>query len=86
MAHTLRAQQADSMLAVKGHQATRQAAIQDPCALARTEDAAVSPRPRARHTTVHGGHGRIETRQGRVIGAPETRGSPRPRAGSAEPD
>ncbi len=71
MAQTSRAQGADYMLAVQGHPSTLQAAVQDTFALARTEDAAASPGPRARHTTVHGGHGRIETRHCRVIGDPD---------------
>ncbi len=57
------------MLAVKGNQSTLQAAVQDTCARARAAEATppAVDRPDC-HTTVNGGHGRLETRQCRVIG------------------
>ncbi len=75
MAQTIRAQGTDYILAVKGNQPTLQAAVQDTFALARaagaTSTAAGDPPPPDCHTTVHDGHGRIETRHCRAIGDPE---------------
>ena len=72
IAQALRAQEADYVLALKGNQGHLQDAVQDTFALAHAA-AAESPDTAGwdLYQTVNGGHGRIETRQCRVIGDPD---------------
>ena len=72
MARALRGQEADYVLALKGKQGHLQDAVQDTFALA---PAAAAENPDTAgwdlYPTGNGGHGRIETRQCRVIGDPD---------------